>query len=131
MSDSLWPYGPWPATLLCPWDSPGKNTGYFESEFWFIYQASKSQYALINLFWWRLNKAEELQLGFKVSSGYVMCSGSVTSMCFLYILQVLSRYQHLWKHHWLIFIQNVNFMRLFSMFLYCKLFKIICKCVCM
>ena len=24
MSNSLWPYGP--ARLLCPWDSPGKNT---------------------------------------------------------------------------------------------------------
>ena len=27
MSDSLRPYGPWPARLLCPWASPGKNTG--------------------------------------------------------------------------------------------------------
>ena len=27
MSDSLQPHGPWPARLLCPWDSPGKNTG--------------------------------------------------------------------------------------------------------
>ena len=27
VSDSLWPYGLWPAMLLCPWDSPGKNTG--------------------------------------------------------------------------------------------------------
>ena len=27
MSDSLWPHGLWPARLLCPWDSPGKNTG--------------------------------------------------------------------------------------------------------
>ena len=26
-SDSLQPYGLWPARLLCPWDSPGKNTG--------------------------------------------------------------------------------------------------------
>ena len=26
-SDSLWPHGLWPARLLCPWDSPGKNTG--------------------------------------------------------------------------------------------------------
>ena len=25
--DSLWPYGLWPARLLYPWDSPGKNTG--------------------------------------------------------------------------------------------------------
>ena len=23
----LWPYGPWSARLLCPWDSPGKNSG--------------------------------------------------------------------------------------------------------
>ena len=27
MSDSLQPYGLWPARLLCLWDSPGKNTG--------------------------------------------------------------------------------------------------------
>ena len=27
MSDSLWPYGPQPTRLLCPWDSPGRNTG--------------------------------------------------------------------------------------------------------
>ena len=26
LSDSLWPYGPWPARLLCPWGSPGKYT---------------------------------------------------------------------------------------------------------
>ena len=27
VSDSLWPYGPESARLLCPWDSPGKNSG--------------------------------------------------------------------------------------------------------
>ena len=27
MSDSLWPYGLYPASLPCPWDSPSKNTG--------------------------------------------------------------------------------------------------------
>ena len=27
VSDSLWPHGLWPAKLLCPWNSPGKNTG--------------------------------------------------------------------------------------------------------
>ena len=27
MSDSLWPQGLYPARILCPWDSPGKNTG--------------------------------------------------------------------------------------------------------
>ena len=26
LSDSLWPCGLWPARLLCPWDSLGKNT---------------------------------------------------------------------------------------------------------
>ena len=25
-ASSLWPYGPYPSRLLCPWDSPGKNT---------------------------------------------------------------------------------------------------------
>ena len=27
MSDSLPPFEPWPARLLCPWDFPDKNTG--------------------------------------------------------------------------------------------------------
>ena len=27
MSNSLQPHGLWPARLLCPWDSLGKNTG--------------------------------------------------------------------------------------------------------
>ena len=27
LSDSLWPHGLYPAKLLCPWISPGKNTG--------------------------------------------------------------------------------------------------------
>ena len=27
MSDSLWPHGLSPTSLLCPWDSPGKDTG--------------------------------------------------------------------------------------------------------
>ena len=25
--NSLWPFGLYPARLLCPWDSPGKNIG--------------------------------------------------------------------------------------------------------
>ena len=27
VSDSFWPHGLYPTRLLCPWDSPGKNTG--------------------------------------------------------------------------------------------------------
>ena len=26
LPDSLWPHGLWPSRLLCPWDSPGRNT---------------------------------------------------------------------------------------------------------
>ena len=27
VSDSVWPHALWPTGLLCPWDSPSKNTG--------------------------------------------------------------------------------------------------------
>ena len=27
ISDSLWPHGLWLSRILCPWNSPGKNTG--------------------------------------------------------------------------------------------------------
>ena len=27
VSNTLWPREPYPTTLLCPWDSPGQNTG--------------------------------------------------------------------------------------------------------
>ena len=27
LSNSLWPCGPWPTRLLCPWNSPPKNIG--------------------------------------------------------------------------------------------------------
>jgi len=27
MTDSLWPHGLWLTSLLCPWNSPGKNSG--------------------------------------------------------------------------------------------------------
>ena len=27
VSDSFWPYGPYPSRLLCPWNFPGENTG--------------------------------------------------------------------------------------------------------
>ena len=27
LCSTLWPHGLWPTRLLCPWDSPGKNTG--------------------------------------------------------------------------------------------------------
>ena len=42
MSDSLWPHGLQPARLLCPWNSPGKNTGagchfLLQCEFYFIF----------------------------------------------------------------------------------------------
>ena len=41
--DSLQPHGLWPIRLLCPWDSPGKNTGvgcYFLLQRIFLIQGS-------------------------------------------------------------------------------------------
>ena len=32
VSQSLWPHGLYHTRLLCPWNSPGKNTGYFIAE---------------------------------------------------------------------------------------------------
>ena len=41
MSSSLQPRGLWPARLLCPWNSPGKNTGVgIHSLLWGIFPAS-------------------------------------------------------------------------------------------
>ena len=44
MSDSLQPYGLYPTRLLCPWDSPGKNTGV---GCYFLFQACLQVYFLI------------------------------------------------------------------------------------
>ena len=43
MSNSLGPYGLWPASLLCPWDFPGRNTGvgcHFDLQGIFLTQGS-------------------------------------------------------------------------------------------
>ena len=53
MSNSLWPYGQESARLLCPWDSPGKNSGvgcYFPLQGIFPNQVSNS-YLLCLLHW--------------------------------------------------------------------------------
>jgi len=45
MSDSLQPHALWPTGLLCPWDSPGKNTGvgcHFLLQGIFLTQGSKT-----------------------------------------------------------------------------------------
>ena len=60
MSNSLWPHGLWPARHLCPWDSPGKNTGlgcHFLLQGIFPTQGPNSH--LLRLLHWQANTLPE------------------------------------------------------------------------
>ena len=49
VSDSLPPHGLWPATLLCPWSFPGKNTGvgcHFLLQEFFLTQGSNPYFCV-------------------------------------------------------------------------------------
>ena len=56
VSDSLWPCGLQPARLLCPWDSPGKNTG-VGSHFLLqrIFPTQGSNLHLLHLLLWQVH----------------------------------------------------------------------------
>ena len=54
MSDSLQSYGPYPARISCPWDSPGKNTGvgyHFLLQRIFLTQGSNPHLLLLHCRW--------------------------------------------------------------------------------
>ena len=56
MSNSLWPHGLQPARLLCPWHSPGKNTGvgcHFLLQVIFMTQGSNP--CLLSLLHWQID----------------------------------------------------------------------------
>ena len=54
MFDSLWPCGLQPARLLCPWGSPGKNTGLgFHALLQGIFLTQKSNPCLLHLLHWQ------------------------------------------------------------------------------
>ena len=54
MSTSLWLYGPWPTRFLCPWDSPGKNTGVgCHALLWGIFPTQWSNSCLLHLLHWQ------------------------------------------------------------------------------
>ena len=58
MSDSVWPYRLQPARLLCPWDSPGKNTGagcHFLLQGIFLTQESNPH--LLCLLYWQVGSS--------------------------------------------------------------------------
>ena len=64
MSDSLWPHGLLPTRLLCPWDSPGKNTGvscHFLLQGIFPTQASNLR--LLCLLHWQVDSLPVSHLG--------------------------------------------------------------------
>ena len=52
ISDSLWPLELQPTRLLCPWDSPGKNTGI---DCHFLYPNTKGNAALPTLWFWPIS----------------------------------------------------------------------------
>ena len=55
MFDSLPPLGLYPARLLCPWDSPGKNTGVsFQALLQGIFPTQGSHPGLLSLLHWRV-----------------------------------------------------------------------------
>ena len=64
MSSSLWPHGLWPARLLCPWDSPGKNTG-VGCHFLFqgIFSTQGSSLCLWHLLHWQAGSLPLCHLG--------------------------------------------------------------------
>ena len=54
MSNSVRPHGLWIARLLCPWDSPGKNTGVgCHALLWEIFLTQGSGLHLLSLLHWR------------------------------------------------------------------------------
>ena len=64
MSNSLRPYGLQPATLLCPQDSPGKNTGVgCHALLWGIFPAQGSNPSLLCLLHWQVGSLLLGQLG--------------------------------------------------------------------
>jgi len=55
MSNSLKSHGPWPARLLCPWNSPGKNAGFgCHDLFQGIFLTQGSNSCLLHLLNWKV-----------------------------------------------------------------------------
>ena len=63
-SDSLWPHGRLSARLLCPWDSPGKNTGeYCHALLQGIFPSQGSNPHLLHLLCWQEDSLPLSHLG--------------------------------------------------------------------
>ena len=61
MSNSLWPYELQPTRLLCPWDSPGKNTG--EGCHFLLQEIFPSQRSNPRLLYWQVDSLPLSHLG--------------------------------------------------------------------
>ena len=69
VSKSLRPHGLWPTRLLCPWDSPGKNTGvgcHFLVHGIFLTQGSNPR--LLDLLHWQAGSSPLRRLGSLLAS---------------------------------------------------------------
>ena len=74
MSDSLRPRGLWPTRLLCPWDSPGRNTDVHVT----VYR--ESHYINVN------KSLSEPKYSSIMNHGKLVSEGSITIHPFTYII---------------------------------------------
>ena len=81
VSDSLWPHGLWPSRL-CPWTSPGKNTGVaFHFLFQGIFPTQGLKLNLLHLLHWQVGSLPLCHLG-SLFQGYpLLCMPQDSSDC--------------------------------------------------
>ena len=86
MSSSLWPYGPQPPMLLCPWDFPDKNTGvgcHFLLQG--IFPTPGSNLRLLHLLHWQEDALPLSHLGSPVNGrAWIESRASPSLHCFNY-----------------------------------------------
>jgi len=68
MSDSLQLYGQKPARLLCPWDSPGKNSGVGCHLLQGVFSTQGSNQSLLHLLYWQAGSSPLAPAGKPVAS---------------------------------------------------------------
>ena len=94
MSDSLWPRRLEPPRLLCPWDSPGKNTGVgcpallqgiFPTQGWNL--------CLLHLLHWQADSLTPCHLGDSPSGtlGVTVCGSTITLLSWMEVSDVFDR----------------------------------------
>ena len=95
-SDSLWPRGLQPVRLLCPWNSPGKNTAmgcHFLLQGIFPPEESN-----LHLLHWQVNSLPLIPHGISLGTIYIhmcMCTYICIYICVCWVLVASGRLWHL------------------------------------